>query len=104
MSQSLFAILRRRLVIVGLALTAASFAVVSFYYADWAAMRGEKLDEQVERIASVLQRDATGKLTASLSSRHGRSSTSIPRPMPTVSKMGMGASSAKRTSRSFPSD
>ncbi len=70
MSQSLFAILRRRLVIVGLALTAASFAVVSFYYADWAAMRAEKLDEQVERIASLLQRDAAGKLTASVSSRH----------------------------------
>ncbi len=70
MSESLFAILRRRLVIVGLALTAASFAVVSFYYADWAAMRAEKLDEQVERIASLLQRDAAGKLTASLSSRH----------------------------------
>jgi len=70
MSQSLFAILRRRLIIVGLALTAASLAVVSFYYADWSAMRSEKLDEQVERIASVLQRDATGTLTASLSAAH----------------------------------
>ncbi len=70
MSESLFSILRRRLVIVGLALTAASLAVVSFYYADWAAMRSEKLDEQVERITSVLQRDGAGTLTASLSAAH----------------------------------
>ncbi len=104
MSESLFAILRRRLVIVGLALTAASFAVVSFYYADWAAMRAEKLDEQVERIASLLQRDAAGKLTASVSSRHKSSSINIPKPMPTASRTGTGSSSAKRTPRSFPLD
>ncbi len=66
MSPSLFAILRRRLVLAGLALTALSLAVVSFHYADWSAMRGEKLDEQVGRLASSLQRSATGKLIASL--------------------------------------
>ncbi len=70
MSQSLFAILRRRLVIVGLALTAASFAVVSFSTPTGPRCAARSSTSRSSASPPCYSGNATGKLTASLSSRH----------------------------------
>ncbi len=72
MSRSLLVTLRRRLILVGLALTAASLAVVTFYYLDWPAMRGEEARRSGGKARRRRAARRDGQLGLSLSPRHER--------------------------------
>ncbi len=78
MTGSLVAILRRRLVLAGLLLTAINIAVISFYYVDWQGLRREKVDEQVERIAAALAPGPDGALAVVLPAELSRMFSAYP--------------------------
>lgn len=61
MSRSLLAVMRRRLILAGLGLTAVNILVIAFHYVDWQGLRREKIDEQVALLASALRPGAAGE-------------------------------------------
>lgn len=79
MSGSLVASLRRRLIVVGLALTVVNIAVISFWYVDWQSLRREKVDEQLSAVAAALRPVPDGGLRLALPPRLERLFAEHPR-------------------------
>lgn len=69
MNASLVTTLRRRLVLVGLALTALNVAIISFWYVNWEGLRREKVEEQVTALVSALSVDDQARLILALPPR-----------------------------------